>query len=253
MIRAENLTKEYRRGITGKTVTRAVENISLSVSPGETLGIIGRSGCGKSTLSLMLSKLIRPTSGRIYLGDEDVTDLKGKSAREYHRKVQMIFQNPETALDPNMKIGKSILEAVHNYDIVPKGSPGEKALLERLIGMVDLQTEHLERYPWELSGGQIQRAVMARVIALEPKVLIADEPTSMLDVSVQAGVLNLIKELQKEMGFAMIFVSHDLDVVRAVCDRVMVMKDGRMVETGPAERIYTSPEEDFTKELLRAF
>ncbi|MCR4893760.1 MAG: ATP-binding cassette domain-containing protein [Eubacteriales bacterium] len=253
MIKAENLTKEYRSGITGRKRKTAVSNVSFEVSPGRTLGIIGKSGCGKSTLSLMLSKLIKPTSGKIYLDGKDVTVLGRKETKAFHREVQIIFQNPETALDPNKKIGYCILEAIRNYDICPKNSPEEKELLTKLIRMVDLQQEHLDRYCWELSGGQIQRAVLARVIALEPKVLIADEPTSMLDVSVQAGILSLIKELQKKLDFAMIFVSHDLDVVRAVSDDIIVMNDGKVVERGTAQKIFEDPSESYTRELMQAF
>lgn len=253
MIKAENLTKVYRSGIMGRTRTTAVSDVSFEVEKGKTLGVIGKSGCGKSTLSLMLSKLIKPTSGKIYLDGKDVTDLGQKETKAYHKAVQIIFQNPETALDPNKKIGYCILEAIRNYKICPKNSPEEKELLNRLIKMVDLQQEHLDRYCWELSGGQIQRAVMARVIALEPKVLIADEPTSMLDVSVQAGILSLIKELQEKLDFAMIFVSHDLDVVRAVSDDIIVMNDGAVVERGSVEKIFEDPEEPYTRELMKAF
>lgn len=253
MIKVENLTKIYTSGFIRRTYNRAVDNISFEVEAGRTLCLIGESGCGKSTVSLMLTKLLPPTSGRILLDGKDVTDIRGRELKEYHRNVQIIFQNPENALDPRIKIKNSILEAIRNYRIVPAGSPEEKELLGKLMEMVGLQQEHLDRYPWELSGGQIQRAVIARVIALGPKVLVADEPTSMLDVSVQAQILTLLKQLQAEHGFAMVFISHDLDVVRAMGDDVIVMNRGREVERGRTEDVFRSPRAEYTQNLLKAF
>ena len=253
MIRVEKLTKVYTSGILKKTFNKAVDGISFEVPEGRTLCIIGESGCGKSTISLMLTKLLSPTSGKIYLSGQDVSKIKGRDLKKYHRNVQIIFQNPENALDPRIKIKNSILEVVRNYNIVPKASKEEASLLKRLMQMVGLQQEHLERYPWELSGGQIQRAIIARVIALRPKVLVADEPTSMLDVSVQAQILTLLKDLQKEHGFAMIFISHDLDVVRAMGDDIIVMSHGREVERGCTEDLFCAPKTEYTKSLLEAF
>lgn len=253
MIRVENLTKVYTSGFIKRTYNKAVDNISFEVETGRTLCIIGESGCGKSTVSLMLTKLLDPTSGKIFLDGQDVSDIRGRELKEYHRNVQIIFQNPENALDPRIKIKDSILEAIRNYDIVPRGSAQEKDLLKELTKMVGLQPEHLDRYPWELSGGQIQRTIIARVIALGPKVLVADEPTSMLDVSVQAQILTLLKHLQAEHGFAMVFISHDLDVVRVVADDIIVMNHGQEVERGSADSIFLSPREEYTKNLLRAF
>jgi len=253
MIRVEDLTKVYTSGVFKKTYNRAVDSISFNVDASKTLGIIGESGCGKSTVSLMLTKLLEPTSGKIFLDEVDVSKLKGKELKEYHRNVQIIFQNPENALDPRIKIKDSILEAIHNYDIVKKGSEEEKTLLADLMKMVGLSKEHLDRYPWELSGGQIQRAIIARVIALDPKVLVADEPTSMLDVSVQAQILSLLKDLQKKHGFAMVFISHDLDVVKAVSDEIIVMNHGKEVERGSVDSVFNDPKDVYTKSLLKAF
>ena len=253
MIEVKGLTKVYRSGMLGREQTKALDNVSFSLADGETLGIIGESGCGKSTLSLILAKLLDATSGTVTLGGQDVSALKGKELKQYHKRVQIIFQNPETALDPRMKIEKCILEAIRNYDLAPRRSEKERQLLEELIRMVGLQKEHLSRYCWELSGGQIQRAVLARVIALEPELLIADEPTSMLDVSVQAQILSLIKDLQKKLGFSMLFISHDLDVVRAVSDRVVVIRHGVLIEEGSAEEVYERPRQEYTKNLLNAF
>ena len=253
MIRAENLTKVYTSGFIKRTYNKAVDSISFEVEAGRTLCIIGESGCGKSTVSLMLTKLLDPTSGKIFLDGQDVSDIRGRELTEYHRNVQIIFQNPENALDPRIKIKDSILEAIRNYDIVSRGSAQEKELMKELMKVVGLQQEHLDRYPWELSGGQIQRAIIARVISLNPKVLVADEPTSMLDVSVQAQILSLLKRLQKEHGFAMVFISHDLDVVRAVGDEIIVMNRGQEAERGSVESVFLSPQAEYTKNLLRSF
>ncbi len=253
MIEVRELSKVYRSGMLGREQKKALDSVSFTLADGETLGVIGESGCGKSTLSLILSKLLNATSGTVSLGGQDVSALKGKALKEYHKRVQIIFQNPETALDPRMKIEKCILEAIRNYRLAPRNGPEERQLLEELIGKVGLQKEHLSRYCWELSGGQIQRAVLARVIALEPELLIADEPTSMLDVSVQAQILSLIKNLQAKLRFSMLFISHDLDVVRAVSDRVIVIRRGIVVETGPTEEVYAHPREAYTRELMDAF
>ncbi|MCR4722964.1 MAG: ATP-binding cassette domain-containing protein [Eubacteriales bacterium] len=253
MIRVEGLTKVYTSGLIKKTYNKAVDSISFEVESGQTLGLIGESGCGKSTVALMLTKLLEPTSGKIFLNGKDVSRIRGSELKQYHRDVQIIFQNPENALDPRMKIKNSILEAIRNYSIVPKGSASERDLLNELMMMVGLQQEHLDRYPWELSGGQIQRAIIARVIALNPKVLVTDEPTSMLDVSVQAQILTLLKNLQKEHGFAMLFISHDLDVVRAIAEDIIVMNHGQEVERGSVDSVFLSPQKEYTKNLIKAF
>jgi len=253
MIEVRELSKVYRSGMLGREQKKALDGVSFTLADGETLGVIGESGCGKSTLSLILSKLLNASSGTVALNGQDVSALKGKALKEYHKRVQIIFQNPETALDPRMKIEKCILEAIRNYRLVPRNGPEERQLLEELIAKVGLQKEHLSRYCWELSGGQIQRAVLARVIALEPELLIADEPTSMLDVSVQAQILRLIKDLQAKLRFSMLFISHDLDVVRAVSDRVIVIRRGSIVETGPTEEVYSHPREAYTRDLMDAF
>ena len=253
MIEVNGLTKEYRSGVLGREVNRALDNVSFTLEAGETLGVIGESGCGKSTLSLILAKLLEAGAGTVRLNGRDVSTLRGRELKAYHKQVQIIFQNPETALDPRMKIERCILEAVRNYRLVPPRSGEERRLLDELIAKVGLQREHLSRYCWELSGGQIQRAVLARVIALEPELLIADEPTSMLDVSVQAQILSLIKELQKKLNFSMLFISHDLDVVRAVSDRVLVLRRGAVVEAGRTAEVYDEPKEAYTRELMNAF
>jgi len=253
MIEVKGLTKIYRSGMLGRERKKALDDVSFTLNNGETLGIIGESGCGKSTLSLILAKLLEADSGTVSLNGRDVSALKGKELKQYHKQVQIIFQNPETALDPRMKIERCILEAIRNYRLAPRRSPEERRLLEELMGMVGLQKEHLSRYCWELSGGQIQRAVLARVIALEPELLIADEPTSMLDVSVQAQILSLIKDLQKKLNFSMLFISHDLDVVRAVSDRVIVIRHGVLMEEGSTEEVYERPRQEYTRSLLDAF
>ena len=253
MIEVRDLSKVYRSGMLGRERKKALDSVSFTLDNGETLGVIGESGCGKSTLSLILAKLLDATSGTVSLNGKDVSSLKGEELKQYHKQVQIIFQNPETALDPRMKIEKCILEAIRNYKLAPRRSEEERRLLEELIAKVGLQKEHLGRYCWELSGGQIQRAVLARVIALEPELLIADEPTSMLDVSVQAQILSLIKDLQRKLDFSMLFISHDLDVVRAVSDRVIVIRHGQLIEEGSTEEVYEHPKQEYTKNLLNAF
>lgn len=253
MLRVENLSKEYKSGVFIKSITKAVDNVTFSLNDGETLGIAGESGCGKTTLAMMICKLISPSAGKIYIDGKDMTGIHGQELKKYHKDVQIIFQNPETAFDPQMKIKKCLLEGVRNFGNIPKNSKPERDLLRHLIDMVGLQEEHLNRYCWELSGGQVQRAVIARMLALEPKVIIADEPTSMLDVSVQAQILNLLKTLQKKLGFSMIFVAHDLDVIRAVSDQVIIMNHGEIIEAGNTEKIFSSPEDDYTKALLKTF
>lgn len=253
MIEVKELTKVYRSGAFGREKKTALDKVSFTIADGETLGIIGESGCGKSTLSLIMAKLLAASAGTVKLNGQDVSSLKGKELKAYHKQVQIIFQNPETALDPRMKIEQCILEAIRNYRLVPRRSNEEHQLLGKLMEMVGLHDEHLSRYCWELSGGQIQRAVLARVIALQPELLIADEPTSMLDVSVQAQILSLIKELQKKLNFSMLFISHDLDVVRAVSDRVIVIRHGVLIEEGRTEEVYENPKQEYTRELLNAF
>ena len=252
MIEVNGLTKVYTSGIIAKQKNRAVDSVSFCVQRGETLGIIGESGCGKSTIARMAAHLIKNTDGKILLDGRDITHLKKSERKLFHRKVQIMFQNPESSLDPCMKIYDSIAEVFRIHKLTCTKKETEKRIHE-LVELVGLQKEHLNRYPRELSGGQIQRAVLARILALEPSVLIADEPTSMLDVSVQAQILTLLKQFQKELNFACVFISHDLDVVRIMCDRVAVMYNGKIIEQGTVHEIFDTPCQQYTKVLLGKF
>lgn len=231
----------------GRNTKVAVDDVSLRLERGEILGLIGESGCGKSTLGRMALKLLRPTSGRILIDGVDVTDMPEKQFRDYRKRIQIIFQHPESALDPCYTLMDSIDESFGRLAI-PKGE--RRALLERLAEEVSLPLDILNRYPNQVSGGEIQRAVLTRVFAFKPEYLVLDEPTSMLDVSVQAHILQLLKKKAKRDNMGLLFISHDLEVVRAMCDRVMVMKAGKIVENGEVNAIYQAPQEQYTRKLI---
>ncbi len=253
MIEVKNLTKAYPLGIRDKKYKKAVDDVSFFLNSGETLGIIGESGCGKTTLAKMILRLIPATSGQIVLDGINITGLKHGQLKSFRKRIQIMFQNPESSLNPRMKIYHSIAEVLRIHHIVRRKSDEEKKKVKELAGMVGLQPEHLNRYPHELSGGQVQRAVLARVLSLEPEILIADEPTSMLDVSVQAQILTKLKEMQKKFNFSMVFIAHDLDVIRIMCNQVLVMYQGKVVEHGSVEEIFKHATHPYTKSLLNEF
>ncbi|MCC4768062.1 ATP-binding cassette domain-containing protein [Methanosarcina sp. DH1] len=253
MFEVRNLSKVYNSGIIHKASLKAVDDVTFSVDRGETVGIIGESGCGKTSLAKMVLKLLKSSSGSMYLNGEDVSSIRGEKLKNYRRKVQIIFQNPESSINPHMKIYNCIAEVLRINKLASRKSEEEKALINQLISMVGLQQEHLNRYSWELSGGQIQRVALSRVLALKPELLVADEPTSMLDVSVQAQVLTLLRSMQREQGFAMLFISHDLDVVRIMCDRVIVMFMGKIVESGTVDQVFSDPCHTYTKSLIEEY
>lgn len=239
------------RGVFGATKRYiwAVNDVSFDVYPGETLGLVGESGCGKSTCARTLLGLIKPMSGEVIFEGQDVTQLKGKALRHLRREMQIIFQNPFSSLDPRMKIGEAVMEP-----LVIHGAGGNaKARRDRvayLLERVGINRDCVNRYPHEFSGGQRQRVSIARALALNPKFIICDESVSALDVSVQAQVLNLLKELQGEFGLTYIFISHDLSVVKFMSDRIVVMNQGKIEEIGSAEYIYRSPQKDYTRQLI---
>ncbi|MEO1298102.1 MAG: ABC transporter ATP-binding protein [Cyanobacteria bacterium J06636_16] len=254
LLQVQNLTKAFpvRRGFLGaKSELRAVDSVSFEVYPGETLGLVGESGCGKSTLSRCLLRLIEPTEGSIDFEGRSVLDLNSAEMRQLRREMQIVFQNPYGSLDARQNIGSAITEPMRIHGL--GGSEAERqAKATDLLERVGLDASALRRMPHEFSGGQRQRICIARTLACEPKFIICDESVSALDVSVQAQVLNLLKDLQQEFNLTYIFISHDLSVVKFVSDRIMVMNLGRIEEIGPAEVIYNSPQQPYTQQLIAA-
>jgi len=256
LLEGRNLVKYFpiTRGIIFQKqigAVKAVDDISFAVPPGETLGLVGETGCGKSTTARLLVRLLDPTSGQVLFDGEDVAQHKGPELKALHREVQMIFQDPYSSLNPRKTIGSIIAEPFAIHDMYA-GSGERKQQVQELMDRVGLNPEHYNRYPHEFSGGQRQRIGVARAIALEPKLLIADEPVSALDVSIQAQVLNLLKRLQREMGLTLIFISHDLSVVRHMCDRVAVMYLGKIVELASSDALYSFPRHPYTGALFSA-
>lgn len=230
MIEAIDLKKYFSSGIIKKYYTKAVDGVSFYIERGETLGLLGDSGSGKTTLGRLLLRLIKPTGGRILFDGIDITALNRRALRRIRPRMQMIFQDPESSLNPRMKIGESIAEPMK---LGLNGRLSREQIRERvmeLIEIVGLNPEHLNRYPYQLSGGQNQRVILARILAVNPDFVVADEPTASLDVSVQAQILNLIKEMKRERRTTMLFISHDIDILKHMCDRIAVMDKGRIVE-----------------------
>jgi peptide/nickel transport system ATP-binding protein len=228
----------------------AVDGVSLAVYPGETLGLVGESGCGKSTLGRCLMRLYEITAGKILLGGTDISDLSLKKLRPYRRQMQMVFQDPYASLNPRRRVGDLIAEPLRVHG---RGGRVEiEARLRELMDLVGLQHDHLNRFPHEFSGGQRQRIGVARALALEPGLIIADEPVSALDVSIQAQIVNLFADLQERLGLTYIFIAHDLSVVRQVSSRVAVMYLGAIVETGPTDEIFQAPAHPYTQALISA-
>ncbi|MDD1762216.1 MAG: dipeptide/oligopeptide/nickel ABC transporter ATP-binding protein [Methanothrix sp.] len=229
MIEVSDLKKYYSNGLIKKQYTRAVDGVSFHIEKGETLGLVGESGCGKTTVGRLLLHLIEPTSGKIMFDGIDLIALKRSELRKLRPRMQMIFQDPESSLNPRMKIGESIAEPFR-LGLRGKICTHEiKRQIQDLIEIVGLNPEHVNRYPYQLSGGQNQRVVLARILAINPEFIVADEPTAALDVSVQAQILHLIMNLKKDFGLTMLFISHDLEVVRHMSDRIAVMELGRIV------------------------
>lgn len=229
--------------------TKAIENMRFEIYKGETLGLVGESGCGKTTLGRTLLGLIKPTSGSVYYDGTDLAKIDAQTMKEMRKDIQIIFQDPYSSLNPRLTIGAAIAEPLKVHNIV-SGSMQRKDRVIELLEKVDLKAEHFHRYPHEFSGGQRQRIVIARALALNPSFIVCDESVSALDVSVQAQVLNLLNDLKAEMGFTIVFISHDLSVVRYISDRIMVMNKGKIEEIGDAEQIYFNPQKEYTRQLI---
>ena len=228
---------------------KAVDGVSLEIQQGEILGLVGESGCGKSTLSRTLMQLIPPTSGSIVLNGENFSSLSHSEVRKRRLDFQMVFQDPYASLNPRMTVFSTIAEAVRQRHRSMKGAELEAKVVD-LMSTVGLDASQMKRYPHEFSGGQRQRIAIARALAPEPKLIIADEPVSALDVSIQSQILNLLKDLQRDLGLTMVFISHDLGVVHYIADRIAVMYKGKIVEVGTAEEVFHNPQDDYTKRLL---
>ncbi len=228
---------------------KAVNQVSFDVYKGETLGLVGESGCGKTTLGRALLRLIEPTAGKIIYNQTDLTARKKESLKELRKEIQIIFQDPYSSLNPRLTIGAAIAEPMKVHQLHSTDKQRKDKVLE-LLEKVNLRPEHFNRYPHEFSGGQRQRIVIARALALNPSFIVCDESVSALDVSVQAQVLNLLNDLKKEFGFTVVFISHDLSVVRYISDRIMVMNKGQIEESGAADDIYLHPRSAYTQKLI---
>ena len=255
VVRSEQLRKSFPgpvRGFgQGRAELVAVDRVDLHVMPGETLGLVGESGCGKSTLGRLLLRLYDPTGGRIYFDGRDITEMHQRELRPLRRGMQIIFQDPYSSLNPRMTVRAAVAEALRVHGLAGDRSEEEDrvaALLER----VGLRPEQMRRYPHEFSGGQRQRIGIARALAVSPKFIVADEPVSALDVSIQAQIVNLLRDLQAELGLSFLFIAHDLHIVEYVSHRVAVMYLGRVVELASAEQIYETPRHPYTQALLSA-
>ena len=253
ILEVRNLRKHFpiRTGMFAHTPLRAVDDVSFSVQKGETVGLVGESGSGKTTLGMCVLRLTEPTSGTVLFDGQDFTDATGDGLRELRQQLQIVFQSPLDSLNPRMTVGETVVEPLLLHGLAATRNEGRQQVIE-LFERVNMGEEHVDRYPHQLSGGQRQRVSIARALATNPKLIVLDEPTSALDVSVQAQLLNLLRNLQDELGFSFIFISHDLAVVSHLADKVAVMYLGQIVEFGPTEQVFQNPRHPYTMSLISA-
>ena len=252
VLELRSVCRDFTHGVFRTRTVHAVDHVSLALERGRTYGLVGSSGCGKTTLSRMITRLIRPTSGQILFEGVDISTLGRAAGKDYHRKVQMIFQNPEASLDPSMTIRDSLLEAMNIHRLCA----GRGEAMDRIhatLGKVGVPAELLSRYPHQISGGEGQRLVICRALLLEPEVLLLDEPTSMLDVSVQAHIMRILRDLQQDMGLTYLYITHDIELLGWISHTIGVMRHGKIVEQGPRDRVIGAPEHPYTRELLRSY
>lgn len=247
ILEAEHLTKVFTTK--GKEVLKAVDDVSFQLKAGEILGIVGESGCGKSTLAKLITRLTDLTSGTLIFDGKDITNLTGRERKDFYGKIQMVFQNPLTSFDPRRTLGDGIGESLRNRGM--KKEERNRRITE-VLEQAGLSSEFADRYPHEVSGGQCQRAAIARALAVEPAILICDEATSALDVTIQKQIMDLLLELKEKQGLSFIFICHNLALVQMFCDRVLVLYDGKVAESGTTDEIINHPKEEYTKKLIES-
>ena len=251
MICVEGAKKHFTSGVLRKHLVKAVDGVSFSIKPGETFGLVGESGCGKSTLSRLILRLLPLDSGKIFFEGEDISNYNYREMLRLRRNMQIIFQHPDAALNPRHSIQESFVEPIRLHKLMKPRQEQNK--ISELLEVVGLNEELLNRYPHQVSGGQLQRIALARVLTMHPKFLVLDEPTSMLDVSVQAQILNLLLEVQEKYNLAYLFISHDLEVVKFMSNQIGVMYQGKIVELTNSDEIFKKPRHPYTKKLADAF
>ena len=253
LVEVKNLKKWFwtGKGIFGKKeAVRAVDNVSFYIEKREVLGLVGESGCGKTTCGKTILRVLDPTAGNIFFKGQNITHLKRKELLKFRKRMMIIYQDPFGSLDPRMTIGSTIAEPMEIHQIIPRKEQEEKVI--EIMGKVGLLSDQINRYPHEFSGGQRQRIGIARALATNPEFIVADECVSALDVSIQAQIINLLQDLQKEFGLTLLFVAHDLSVIKHICDRVAVMYLGKIVESAPKKELFDNPQHPYTKALLSA-
>jgi ABC-type oligopeptide transport system ATPase subunit len=253
VLEVEDLRKVFRagRGIMARgPETVAVDSISFTIERGTTYGLVGESGSGKSTTARMVCRLLEPDGGRVLIDGDGILGVHGKALKRLRRRIQMVFQDPFASLDPRWRVGSLIGEGIRTHNLLP--TPRRRARVAELLEMCGLRPEHADRYPHEFSGGQRQRIGIARALAVEPEILVLDEPVSALDVSIRAQILTLLKQLQADLGLTYLFIAHDLAIVERFCDHLAVMRSGAIVEQGTPDRIYRAPSHPYTRDLLDA-